>query len=231
MVKLRYSAGKLISPEVHKIGLLALGSHLENHGAVLPIDTDAKIATYLAFEASRITGAKFLGVLYAATEYDYVKHGVHLPNQELVEKQLIPTLQAARDNLQIEAVVLVNAHGGNIPIIDYLKDMEKELKLRIIFNNKIVEIEGPHAGAGEISIGSKLGITDISRLKQHCKFENYPEVGMIGLKEARNANKGIDDGACKLQEEGISLDESLGDRLLKTAIKDVISDVKTLLGL
>jgi len=231
MVKLRYSAGKLISPEVHKIGLLALGSHLENHGAVLPIDTDAKIATYLAFEASLITGAKFLGVLYAATEYDYVKHGIHISNQELVEKRLIPTLKAARDNLQIEAVVLVNAHGGNVSIIDYLQDIEKELELRIVFNNKIVEIEGPHAGTGEISIGAKLGITDSSRLEQHCKFENYPEVGMIGLKEARNANEGIDNGACKLQKEGVSLDESLGDYLLKTAITDVINDVKTLLGL
>jgi len=230
MVKLRYSAGKVISPEVHKIGVLALGSHLENHGAVLPIDTDAKIATHLAFEASLITGAKFLGVLYAATEYEYVKHGLHLSTQELVEKQLIPTLHAAKDNLQIEAIVLVNAHGGNVPIIDYLKDMEKELKLRIVFNNKIVELEGPHAGTGEISIGSKLGITDISRLEQHCQFENYPEVGMIGLKEARNANKSIDDGARKLQEEGICIDKNLGEYLLKTAIADVISDVKKLLG-
>lgn len=230
MIKLRYSAGKVISPEVHKIGVLALGSHLENHGAVLPIDTDAKIATYLAFEASLITGAKFLGVLYAATEYDYVKHGIHLSTQELVKKRLIPTLHAAKDNLQIEAVVLVNAHGGNVTITDYVKDIEKELKLRIVFNNKIVEIEGPHAGTGEISIGAKLGIADISRLEQHCQFENYPEVGMIGLKEARNANKSIENCARELQEEGICIDKSLGDYLLKTAIKDIISDVKAFLS-
>ncbi|MDI6645354.1 MAG: creatinine amidohydrolase, partial [Methanobacteriaceae archaeon] len=69
MVKLRYSAGNIISPEVHKIGVLAIGSHLENHGPCLPIDTDAKIASHLALQAALRTGAKFLGVLYAATEY------------------------------------------------------------------------------------------------------------------------------------------------------------------
>ena len=229
MVKLRYSAGKVISPEVHRIGVLALGSHMENHGAALPIDTDAKIAIHLAFEASLITGANFLGVLYAATEYDYVKHGLHLSTHELVKKRLIPTLQAAKNNLQIESVVLVNAHGGNVTIIDYLKEVEKELKLKIRFNNKIVEMEGPHAGTGEMSIGAKLGITDISRLEEHCKFEKYPEVGMIGLKEARNANKGIDDNARKLQEEGIRIDKRLGEYLLKTAIAEVVNDIKALL--
>jgi 2-amino-5-formylamino-6-ribosylaminopyrimidin-4(3H)-one 5'-monophosphate deformylase len=230
MIKLRYSGGKVISPEVHKIGVLALGSHLENHGAALPIDTDAKIATYLAFKASLITGAKFLGVLYAATEYDYVKHGIHLSNQELIKKQLIPTLHAAKDNLQIEAVVLVNSHGGNVPIINYLKEVEKELELRILFNNKIVEIEGPHAGTGEISMGAVLGITDESQLEEHHQFKDYPEVGMIGLKEARNVNKDIDQGAYKLQEEGIFVDKHLGNHLLETAIADVVNDIKGLLS-
>jgi 2-amino-5-formylamino-6-ribosylaminopyrimidin-4(3H)-one 5'-monophosphate deformylase len=231
MVKLRYAAGKVISPEVHKIGVLALGSHLENHGAALPIDTDAKIATYLSFQASLITGAKFLGVLYAATEYDYVKHGVHLSTKELVEKQLIPTLHAAKDNLKIEAVVVVNAHGGNFPILSYLKDVEKELKLKIVFNNKIVEMEGPHAGTGELSMGAVLGITDLSKLEEHCEFGDYPEVGMVGLKEARKINKGIDEGASKLQEDGICIDRGLGEYLLETTIKDVVNNIQTLLSL
>lgn len=140
MIKLRYSSGKLLSPEVHKIGIMAIGSHLENHGAALPIDTDSKIASYLAFQASIRTGAKFIGILYAATEYDYVKHGVHMSADDLVKKELIPTLNSARNNLNLEAVVLVNGHGGNVPIKDYLADIEKELGIRMIFNNRIVEI-------------------------------------------------------------------------------------------
>ncbi|WP_342766128.1 2-amino-5-formylamino-6-ribosylaminopyrimidin-4(3H)-one 5'-monophosphate deformylase [Methanobacterium petrolearium] len=126
MIKLRYSSGNVLSPDVHKIGILAIGSHLENHGAALPIDTDSKIASYLALETSFQTGAKYIGILYAATEYDYVKHGIHLSPDVLVEKELIPTLKKAKNNLNLEAVVLVNGHGGNVPIKDYIRDIEKK---------------------------------------------------------------------------------------------------------
>lgn len=230
MVELRYSSGKLLSPEVHKIGIMAIGSHLENHGAALPIDTDSKIASYLAFQASVRTGAKFLGILYAATEYDYVKHGVHLPTDVLVEKELIPTLKNARNNLNLEAVVLVNGHGGNVPIEDYLDDIERELGLKLIFNNKIVEIEGPHAGTGELSMGVIMGIADESLLREHCHFDEYPEVGMVGLHEARQQNKGIDEGACEVQEQGICVDRKLGESLLETAVCDIIRDIESLLS-
>ena len=230
MVKLRYSSGRVLSPDVHKIGIMAIGSHLENHGAALPIDTDSKIASYLAFQASVRTGAKFLGILYAATEYDYVKHGVHLPADVLVEKELIPTLKNARNNLNLEAVVLVNGHGGNVPIKDYLNDVQRKLGMKIIFNNKIVEIEGPHAGTGELSMGVVLGMADESRLQEHCQFDEYPEVGMIGLKQARQQNKGIDEGACEVQKQGICVDCELGESLLETAICDIINDIKTLLS-
>ncbi|AUB54858.1 creatinine amidohydrolase [Methanobacterium subterraneum] len=230
MIKLRYSSGKLLSPEVHKIGIMAIGSHLENHGAALPIDTDSKIASYLAFQASIRTGAKFIGILYAATEYDYVKHGVHMSADDLVKKELIPTLNSARNNLNLEAVVLVNGHGGNVPIKDYLADIEKELGIRMIFNNRIVEIEGPHAGTGELSMGVVLGMADESRLNEHCQFEEYPEVGMIGLPEARQQNKGIDDGACQVENEGIVVDLEVGENLLETAITDIVKDVQSILN-
>jgi 2-amino-5-formylamino-6-ribosylaminopyrimidin-4(3H)-one 5'-monophosphate deformylase len=230
MIELRYSSGKLLSPEVHKIGIMAIGSHLENHGAALPIDTDSKIASYLAFQASIRTGAKFIGILYAATEYDYVKHGVHMSVNDLVKKELIPTLNSARNNLNLEAVVLVNGHGGNVPIKDYLADIEKELGIRIIFNNRIVEIEGPHAGTGELSMGVVLGMADESRLNEHCQFEEYPEVGMVGLPEARQQNKSIDDGACQVETEGIVVDLEVGKNLLETAITDIVKDVQSILN-
>lgn len=229
MIELRYFSGKLLSPEVHKIGVMAVGSHLENHGAALPIDTDSKIASYLALQASIRTGAKFLGVLYAATEYDYVKHGIHLPVDVLVEKELIPTLKKARNNLDLEAVVLVNGHGGNIPIEEYLEDIGDELGLVIILNNKIVEIEGPHAGTGELSMGVVLGMADESRLHEHCQFDEYPEVGMVGLHEARQQNRGIDEGAYEVQKYGVCVDLELGESLLETATLDIINDIKSLL--
>ncbi|HNR25330.1 MAG TPA: 2-amino-5-formylamino-6-ribosylaminopyrimidin-4(3H)-one 5'-monophosphate deformylase [Methanobacteriaceae archaeon] len=228
MIKLRYSSGNIISPDVHKIGVLALGSHLENHGAALPIDTDSKIAAHVALQASLRTGAAFLGVLYAATEYNYVKHGVHLKPLELVEKQLKPTLRSAKKNLQLEKIILVNGHGGNMPIRENLKGIEEDLGLHISFNNRIVDIEGPHAGSGELSMGEFLGITDQERLGEHCDVEKYPEFCMIGLEEARNADEGIDRGARESEGKNISADPELGKSLLEEAIRDVVKDIKSL---
>ena len=99
-MKLNYSSGNVISPKVHEIGILAIGSHLENHGAALPIDTDSKIASYIALQAALRSGAKFLGILYAATEYDYIKHGIHIDAEELAKKRLLPTLHTAKKCLE-----------------------------------------------------------------------------------------------------------------------------------
>lgn len=229
-MKLRYQSGKIISPNVHEIGILAIGSHLENHGAALPIDTDSKIAAYLALQASLRSGAKFLGILYSATEYDYIKHGIHIDAEELARNRLLPTLRSAKKCLNIKKVVLVNGHGGNIPLLDYLKDIENELKLEIAFNNKIVEIEGPHAGTGELSMGSVLKIVDESKLDEHCDFKKYPEVGMVGFNEARSIDKGINEGAETVESEGVCIDIELGNKLLETAIKDIVIDIKKLLN-
>ncbi len=230
MVKLRYSSGNILTEKVHKVGLLALGSHLENHGAALPIDTDSKIASHLTLQAALRTGAKFLGILYAATEYDYVKHGKHISPEDLVKKRLIPTLQSAKKCLGLEMIVLVNGHGGNVPVVEYLPELEKELALKILFNNKIVEIEGPHAGTGELSMGAVLGIVDEHKLEEHCRFDEYPEVGMVGLKEAREKSRGIDDGAQELLNKGACVDLELGEELLETAIEDIVKDIINLLG-
>lgn len=44
-------------------------------------------------------------------------------------------------------------------------------------------------------MGAALGFLDKTRLDEHCNFHMYPEVGMVGLTEAREAEKGIDEGA------------------------------------
>ncbi len=225
MVELRYSSGKIVSPKVHTVGVLALGSHLENHGAALPIDTDSKIASHLALQAALKTGAKYLGILYTATEYDYVQHGTHVTIKILVENNLKPTLQNAQKYLEIEKIVLVNAHGGNYPVKNYLKQLGRELNLEIVFNNKIVEIEGAHAGTGELSIGAVLGIVDANRLNEHCNFDEYPEVGMVGLKEAREASEGINREAQEMERTGACVDLDQGEYLLEIAIEDIIGDI------
>lgn len=230
MVKLRYGSGNVISPNVHRVGVLSIGSHLENHGAALPIDTDSKIAAYVGLQASLITGAKYLGILYAATEYEYVDHGIHQELDELVKRQLIPTLKSAKKCLDIDAVVLVNGHGGNIPVKDHLKLVQDETGLLITFNNKIVDIEGPHAGTGELSVAALLGFLDESRLDEHCDFESYPEVGMVGLDKARKMDEGIDRGALEVIKMGVCVDLDLGESILQTAIVSVMDDVEDLVN-
>lgn len=227
-MKLRYSSGNVISPKVHEIGVLAIGSHLENHGAALPIDTDSKIAAHLALQASLRSGAKFLGILYAATEYDYIRHGIHIDAEKLAKNHLLPTLRSAKKCMNIKKVVLVNGHGGNVPLIDYIEDVEKELELKIIFNNKIVEIEGPHAGTSELSIGSVLKIVDEFKLPEHCNFKKYPEVGMVGFKEAREIDEGINEGAKVVEDEGVCINTELGKSLIETAVNDIIQNIKDL---
>ena len=93
MVDLRVNAGNVKNPNVHKIGIIALGSHLENHGPALPIDTDAKIASYIAFQAALESGDKMLGVIYVAHELKEITHGINASLDELTNaiKKLLNT--------------------------------------------------------------------------------------------------------------------------------------------
>ena len=151
MVELRVNAGNVKNPNVHKIGIIALGSHLENHGPALPIDTDAKIASYIAFHAALESGAKFLGVIYPAHEIKEINHGIHVSLDDLTD-EIVNVLKSARKHLGISSVVIVNGHGGNLPIVTKLYDIEEQTGLLITLNSKIIESEGPHGGSGELSM-------------------------------------------------------------------------------
>lgn len=227
--KLKYGSGKVLSEKVHEIGIIALGSHRENHGAALPIDTDSKIAANVAVTVATKTGATFLGIFYAATEYDYVKHGIHLKKEDLIKKQIIPQLVNARDSLNISKVVIVNGHGGNNLIMNDIDRISEETDMEIIFNNSIIENEGPHACTGELSMGKVLGIADESRLAEHGNFNVHPEVGMVGLKLARENEPIIDNEAKDIEENGFKIDETLGKQMLDDAEKRIIEDIKSLL--
>lgn len=228
-IKLKYSSGNVLSEKVHEIGIIALGSHRENHGSALPIDTDSKIAANVALNVATKTGATFLGIFYGATEYDYVKHGIHLDKDELISTQIIPQLLNAKELLGIKKVIIVNGHGGNNRIINEIKSISKKTGLQIIFNNSIIENEGPHACTGELSMGKILGIADETKLEEHGNFDINPEVGMVGLKLARENEPLIDQEANIIEKEGFEIDEKFGQYLLDNAEKRIIEDIKHLL--
>lgn len=228
MAELRYRAGRIRDPGVHKIGIIALGSHLENHGPALPIDTDAKIGAHIAFQSSLITGAKFLGIIFPAYELDTIDHGVHVSLEEL-KKNVINTLNQAKEYLNIEKVVIVNAHGGNIPLMAELWDIEDKTDLAITFNNKVISSEGPHGGSGELSMAKVLGIVDDDEVINQANVDEYEEVGLHGFKQAREDDPNIEEGAKDVEENGVYVDEEYGERLFNLAINSVIFDVEKLL--
>lgn len=228
MAELRYRAGNIRNPEVHKIGIIALGSHLENHGPALPIDTDAKIGAHIAFQSSLRCGAKFLGIIFPAYELDEIDHGIHV-SLDTLKENVIETLNSAKKFLNIEKVVIVNAHGGNIPLMAELWDIEDKTGLSIIFNNKVISSEGPHGGSGELSMAKVLGIIDETKLEHQADVDKYIEVGLHGFKEARKNDPNIEQGALDVEENGVYVDEEYGHRLFNLAINSVIFDVEKLL--
>lgn len=228
MVELRLKAGKIRNPDIHKVGIIALGSHLENHGPALPIDTDAKIASYIALQASLECGAKFLGVIYPAYELDEINHGIHVSLEEL-KNNIIETLKSAKKYLGVEKVIIVNAHGGNLPIFTELPAIEDETGMVVILNNKVIDAEGPHAGTGELSMAKILGILNEKEVENQDDLERFEEVGLYGFHQARKNDPGIEEGAREIEENGVGVDEVHGKQLLNLAINAVVLDTEKLL--
>lgn len=228
MAELRYRAGNIRNPEVHKIGIIALGSHLENHGPALPIDTDAKIGAHIAFQSALQSGAKFLGIMYPAHELDTIDHGVHV-SLETLKEEVVKTLINAKKFLDVEKVIIVNSHGGNIPLMHELWDIEDRTDMYVVFNNKVISSEGPHGGSGELSMAKVLGIVNEEELKNQADVNKYEEIGLYGFKQARHDDPNIEAGARDVEENGVYIDEEYGKRLFDLAISSVLLDVEKLL--
>ena len=228
MAELRYRAGNIRNPEVHKIGIIALGSHLENHGPALPIDTDAKIGAHIAFQSALQSGAKFLGIMYPAHELDTIDHGVHV-SLETLKEEVVKTLINAKKFLDVKKVIIVNSHGGNIPLMHELWDIEDRTDMYVVFNNKVISSEGPHGGSGELSMAKVLGVVNEEELKNQADVNKYEEIGLYGFKQARHDDPNIEAGARDVEENGVYIDEEYGKRLFDLAISSVLLDVEKLL--
>ena len=222
-MELRLNSGKILNKNVHEIGIIALCSFLENHGSVLPIDTDAKIASYISLKVSILTGAKFLGVVLPSTEYDYVKHGIHNKPEEVVE--YIKFLIKEGKKIGVKKFLIINCHGGNVLISNLLNDLENQFNVIV----KLKNITFTHASTEELSVGYVIGIADESKLNEH-DFNKYPEIGMVGLKEARKNNIYIDNEAKTVEKYGVKIDAELGNNILKKSISECVEMVKKLIN-
>lgn len=213
--------------DLDNVGILALGSHEERHGAALPLDTDAKLASYVAQEATKRAGAKFIGILYSSHELPGIDTGKHQPLEKVLE-ELRTVLHNAKSSLGVKAAVLVNGHGGNEPLREQLHALEEELGMRLIFNNTLIDLEGPHAATGELSMGAAVGIVDFPKMVEHADFARHPEVGFVGLREVRRRYDWAERQAREVEKSGVRVDKFLGEKLLECAIVDVINEVQEL---
>lgn len=200
------------------VGILALGSHRERHG-VLPEDTDAKLASYVALQASLRTGAKFLGVVFSSHELPGIETGEHQP-EELVLKEIEGRLREAKKTLGIKGAVIVNAHGGNSPLREKVEELGRMVGLDLVWNSTLVR--GPHAGTEEFSMACALGMADSSRLSEHMDFERHPEVGFVGLPQALERYDWARKLAREVREKGVRADPELGRALLERAVDEVV---------
>ena len=212
-----------------RVGVLAVGSHAERHGTVLPPDADARIAEHIAREAVERTGAEFLGVLKKSYELLGIDTGDHQSLDELAD-ELRGELEKAKES-GVQAVVLVNGHGGNLDLGARIDALQRETGVRVKFNSRIIELEVAHAGTEEVSIGAAIGIADESRLEEHVDAEHHPEVGFVGLKEARKRYPWAEEHAQGVMKDGVKVDKELGAELVEQAIVDAVKDIEGLAAL
>lgn len=213
-MELRRGSGNILNENVHEIGIIALGSFLENHGSALPIDTDAKIASYISLNVSILTGAKFLGVVIPSTEYSYVKHGVHDSIEDVVN--YIQYIIENAVKIGIKTFLIVNCHGGNTIIKDSLEKLNNS-EITVTLESVCMT----HAATDEVSLAYAVGILSEEKMKEHS-FEKYPEIGMVGLTEARMKNVHIDNEAKSVEKDGVFLDKERGKLLLNTLINNYV---------
>lgn len=77
-------------------------------------------------------------------------------------------------------------------------------------------------------MGAVIGMTDVSKIAEHSDFERYPEVGFVGLKEARKHYPWAERQAKEAEKAGLRVDKFLSEKLLECAIIDVINDIREL---
>lgn len=167
------------------------------------------------------TGAKFLGVVIPSTEYSYVKHGIHDSIEDVIT--YIKYLVENGRKIGINKFLIINCHGGNTIILDELSKLNSK--------DCFIKMESvclTHASTEEVSLGYAVGILSEDNMKTHDP-KIYEEIGMVGLKEAREKNEAIDLEAKSVEKNGVFLDKTHGKSLLNDLITNYVEIVRNMI--
>ena len=85
-----------------------------------------------------------------------------------------------------------------------------------------------HASTEEVSLGYAVGILSEDNMKTHDP-KIYEEIGMVGLKEAREKNEAIDLEAKSVEKNGVFLDKTHGKSLLNDLITNYVEIVRNMI--
>jgi len=219
--------------------ILPIGSY-EQHGPVLPPDTDIKIATAVAQELSkRVENAEVLPVIPfgMAAEHDGFQNTISISMQSAMAYWL-DVLQSISNNMQqLDMVVIVNGHGGNQAMLETICSQMNyttsgpRFAVFHVFQpsaRKIAEKEfgafSAHADSVETSVYAALVPEFKERVLQTFKTEAVNR-HCLKLYPTRKISK--DGIISKLST--VCIDEEVGKRVIESSLQDMVNRISAYL--
>ena len=219
--------------------ILPIGSY-EQHGPVLPPDTDIKIAEYMARElGKRIENASVLPVIPfgMAAEHDGFENTISISMQGAMV-YWSDVLKSISNNMsQLDLVVLVNGHGGNQTLLETICGQMNyttsgpRFAVFHVFQpsaRKVAEevfgVFSAHADSVETSVYAVLVSGFKRKTLQSFKTE---VVGRHCLKLYPTRKISEDGIVSKLST--VCIDEEAGKRIIESSLQDMVNRISAYL--
>lgn len=130
--------------------IIPVGS-LEQHGAHLPVSTDALVAEYVAHQVAQNVGAFVLPVIAYGVSFEHAPmFNVSVKNSTL--SSLVRDACASLAANGIKDIIVLNGHHGNMGSLRNIARLKIRAKVRVLHYWHFMEQELGHAGDAETSL-------------------------------------------------------------------------------